>query len=61
MKYFDTMSNYELGKIAKAFDECASHIKCADCPCEGILCGCDDFGFNRELFIREVAKRLMEE
>ena len=59
-KAIKKMSNHELGVIAKAFDECASHVKCADCPCDGVICGCDDFGYKRELFIREVAKRLME-
>ncbi len=60
MNIFETMSNYELGTIAKAFDECGSHNKCADCPCEGKICGRDDFGYMRELFNREIAKRLLE-
>ena len=51
-----TMSNYELGVIAKAFTECED---CANCPCDGILCGGKTWD-DRVVFIREVAKRLMK-
>lgn len=56
----NNMSNYELGVIVNAFFNCKEYDKCADCPCDGILCGHDDFGYAREFLGKEVAKRLMD-
>ena len=54
-----SMSNYELGEVAKAFTECGKHKDCVGCPCEGVLCGVYDIVGSRDYFVREVAKRLM--
>ncbi len=59
-KNISTMNNYELGVIAKAFVECGRREKCADCPCEGVLCGIEHIAEARDSFMREVAKRLMK-
>ena len=55
MEAIEDMSNHELGVIAKAFAECGD---CANCPCDGILCGNKGWE-DRKIFILEVAKRLM--
>lgn len=60
MEEIRNMSNYELGVIAKAFTECEKYERCIDCPCEGVLCGCNNFEAKREFFMKEMAKRLME-
>ena len=54
------MTNHELGVIANAFCNCEKYERCADCPCDGILCSRDDFGYVRDFFLKEVARRLME-
>lgn len=55
-----SMTNYELGEVAKAFTECGRHIKCADCPCSGVMCGVENILGARDSFMREVARRLMD-
>lgn len=54
-----SMSNYELGEVAKAFTECGKCKDCLGCPCEGVLCGVYNIVDSRDYFMREVAKRLM--
>ena len=59
-KNIEEMSNYELGLIAQNFLECGASHKCSGCVCEGILCGHADFEKQREIFNREIIKRLMK-
>lgn len=59
-KNIEEMSNYELGLIAQNFLECGAQPKCTCCVCEGILCGHADFEEQREVFNREIIKRLMK-
>lgn len=55
----ESMSNYELGEVAKAFTECGKCKDCASCPCKSVLCGIYNVVGSRDYFMREVAKRLM--
>ena len=58
LKDITTMTNHELGTIAKAFAECKD---CANCPCDGVICCVIPLETKRNAFMFEVAKRLMNE
>lgn len=58
MNKFESMSDSELGVIAKDFMDCEKHKDCGDCACAGVLCGVDDIDKVRKYFISAFAARV---
>ena len=56
-KKIRNMNNQELLEIAKAFNDCGEFKSCKKCPCDGILCGHNEFSEARDSFICEIGKR----
>lgn len=42
MNQFESMSESELGVLAKDYLDCADNKSCKDCACEGVICHVPD-------------------
>lgn len=59
MNQFESMSDSELGVIAKDFMDCKENKTCADCACQGVLCEVFDSEKARKHFITAFEARVM--